>query len=430
MIDLRKYSYFFFILIFFLAGQGCINVPRENPREDEKPAESLLWDEIVNNTDKGEAQKHGPILMSDDDKDDNTDDESPLNTPAPLSINEALKQIRKFITSPERPVINNNSILYLIHDFTSDGIEEICVPGIKSENKENARIEFLSDYSRLFTEKKEFFTFFLYIFSINEGTLRLMNKIKLGEQSVYKSMTKFSLYKGKSDPVVLSFHFNTQEGSIQHWLVFKSPAVKPLSQLLLSDTFSCKALVEDIDNDGWIDINLFERVMEEGIGCETFITWKKWNKKEFIDFKTTNIVRNLNNFLFKVKESGLSGDVTKLISYSFDPGEVQKYTKMGLSEMEILYAFFGLTKYFGSGHGERFNIFEDIHEIIFPEILDNPFYIRDEKGFYVKLSFRIMYSDGVSLIPEVLIYMLKNPFGKQQFVLFPVTVNDNLQRAE
>jgi hypothetical protein len=178
--------------------------------------------------------------------------------------------------------------------------------------------------------------------------------------------------------------------------------------------------VEDINADGLIDIILFERGMEEGIGYETFLTWKKWNGKSFIDYKTSNIVRNLNEFLLEIKDLCLGGDVSALISFSFDPEERKRLEKMGLSEQEILFRFLGLSKYFGSGKLPAFNILEDINDIIFPEILDNPFYLRDDKGFYVKLSFRIIYTDGVSLIPEVLIYMLKNPFEKQQFVLYPV----------
>jgi hypothetical protein len=341
----------------------------------------------------------------------------------PLSISEAVKKIKNTLKPPERPVLHNNSLIYCVHDFTADGIEEICFLGIESEESEKAGIEFLSNYSRIFSETREIFPFYLYIFSIAGGRLQLLRKIELGEHAVYKSMTKFSLYKGKTNPVVIAIHFYTQEGSMQKWLVFNAPGTRPLSQLQLLDSFSCNAVVEDINDDGWIDIVLFERGMEEGIGYETFITWKKWNKREFIDYKTTNIVRNLNSFLFHVKELGLSGDADKMISYSFDGDEVQKFRDKGLTDRQIIYTFFGLTSYFGTDDLLDFNILEGIHEIIFPEILDNPFYIRDHRGFYVKLSFRIMYTDGTSLIPEVLIYMLKNPFGGRQFVLFPVTLN-------
>lgn len=250
-----------------------------------------------------------------------------------------------------------------------------------------------------------------------------MEKLDLGEQAVYESITKFSLHKEKSDPAVITISFYTWEGSVQQWLVFKCPRTKPISQLLLRDSFSSKALVEDINADGFIDIVLFDRGMEEGIGYETFLTWKKWDGTRFVDYKTSNIVRNLNVFLARIKELSLEGDISKLISFSFDPDEWKKLKNKGFTEKEILYRFLGLSKYFRTNGPPDFNILEDINEIIFPEILDNPFYIRDEKGFYTKLSFRIIYSDGISLIPEVFIYMLKNPFENQQFVLYPVVTN-------
>lgn len=408
---------------------SCLSLDSGNPGDEQENTDA---DPQYRESDPGDGEKEMNNMNKTDQEptsgmSGNTGEEEntmtgldPKPSPAPLHINEALRRIRKFVQPPEQLITNNNSFLYIVHDFTSDGIDEICVLGIESENPENARIEFLSDSSRLYATKMEVFPFYLYIFSIKQGVLQKLEKLKLGEQTVYESMTKFSLHKEKSDPAVITISFYTREGSVQQWLVFKRPRVLPISQLLLLDTFSSKALVEDINADGVIDIVLFERGMEEGIGYETFLTWKKWNGKGFVDYKTSNIVRNLNNFLLKIKELSLDGDISTLISYSFDPEERKKMEKKGLTEQEILFRFLGLSKYFGSGELPDFSILEDINDIIFPEILDNPFYIRDNKGFYVKLSFRIVYSDGIYLIPEVFIYMLKNPFEKQQFVLYPV----------
>lgn len=431
MMPIRTETFIIIFLILFSLFNSCLSLNRENPPDKEQTLTE--GDEIQENADTDlkkneqargdEEKKIDPEPTSGiytEEKDDTETDIAFNPTPIPLRLNEALVKIKKTIQPPEQFITNNNNLLYIVHDFTSDGIDEICVLGIESENAENARIGFLSDFSRLYSNNIEIFPFFLYIFSVDQGVVQKLEKLALGEQAVYESMTKFILHKGKPDPVVITISFYTREGSVQQWLVFKHPRIKPVSTLLLQDTFASKALVEDINADGLIDIVLFERGMEEGLGYETFLTWKKWNGKNFIDYKASNIVRNLNTFLFKIRELSLEGDIPALISFSFDPVERKKLEKKGFTEQEIFLCFLGLSRYFGSGKLPDFNIFDDINDIIFPEILDSPFYLRDDKGFYVKLSFKIIYSDGISLIPEVIIYMLKNPFEKQQFVIYPV----------
>jgi len=430
----------FLICFFFLSG--CVSVKKENPVQYEETADDSEKIHkntgIINNSENSDQSNTGNESNINDNEENKSDlfenEEKIQNTDYtssslshPLSINVVLDRIINLIEFPEQPVKNNNTILYLVHDFNADGVDEVCVLGIESENKDDARIKYLSDFSRLFTPQKKIFPFFLNIYSNNQGVVQKLVRLELGQHAVFESINQFSLNKGKLDPYVISINFYTKEGTIQNWLIFKHPRVSPISQLLLPDTYASKAIVEDINSDGFIDIILFERGMEEGIGCETFITWKKWDGRKFIDYKTTNIVRNLNNFLYTIRELSLSGKLSDLIFFSFDPDARKEFEKMGYSQQELLIHFLGLTKYHNSG-GEQdefvdFNPLENINDIIFPEILDNPFFIRDEKGFYVKLSFRIIYSDGVSLIPKVLIYMLKNPFGVHQFVLCPVPVD-------
>ncbi|MBN1697035.1 MAG: hypothetical protein JW881_05950 [Spirochaetales bacterium] len=350
---------------------------------------------------------------------DDKSDTGAAASPAPFRREKVHDEIAGLFHYPDYPLVNNKKILYLIHDFTQDDVEEVCVLSIKSDDPANAQLEFISDFSRLFKEKREVFPFFFNIFSLHNDSYSLVNSIALGEHSVYGSITKFNLDKNQPDPVVIAVSFQTKEGSVQEWLVFKSPVIYPVATVSLKETVSVKTIVEDIDNDGILDILLYERGMEEGVGYETFLTWKRWNKKRFIEYKTINIVRNLNGFLEGLREICLTGSIEQLLSYSLDPAEKRKFEKSGMTQQQILFNLFGLSRFFEQDL-TGINVLDGIEEVVFPEILDNPFYVKDGKGSYFKLSFRIIYGNGLSVIPEVLIYMLKNPFGKRQFVLYPI----------
>ena len=58
-----------------------------------------------------------------------------------------------------------------------------------------------------------------------------------------------------------------------------------------------------------------------------------------------------------------------------------------------------------------------MQEIVFPQILENPFTVEDERGTHFRLGFRWVSSDGVPLVSETNLYLLAYPFGDRQFMI-------------
>ena len=82
--------------------------------------------------------------------------------------------------------------------------------------------------------------------------------------------------------------------------------------------------------------------MEEGTGYETFLTWHRWNGKTFYEYRTTNVVRNLNTFLRSTKELLLEGRYNEFISYGVDPLRAAALKKAGLKDSEIALRSLGI----------------------------------------------------------------------------------------
>ena len=60
-----------------------------------------------------------------------------------------------------------------------------------------------------------------------------------------------------------------------------------------------------------------------------------------------------------------------------------------------------------------------VTEVLFPEILEDPFIARDAAGMYFQLTYRMVDENGLSYLPVARLYMLRNPFGERQFAFKP-----------
>ncbi|MBN1410934.1 MAG: hypothetical protein JW969_08815 [Spirochaetales bacterium] len=326
--------------------------------------------------------------------------------------NEAIIQLFK---QPQYPLTFNGTIIYLLHDFDLDDQKEVCVIGLDSEKQEYAKMKYISNFARLFHEDKKIFRFYLYILERDGNSFRQVKRLYIDEQCVFKSITKLILFKGSDKTVIIDVAFQTRLGSEHKFLIFRQPSLNPVSRFTYIETVSASASITDIDNNGTLDIVTFDRGMDEGLGYETFLTWYKWNGIKFREYKTVNIVRNLLAFLDKVKSHIVQGRFKELCEFAFNPSELAQYRRRKNYPSEVLFKAFNLSMFFDTKYISEQQALSGIKDVIFPEILDNPFHNRNDKGSYFRLSFRLMYRDEFSIIPEVLIYMPKNPFGKQEF---------------
>lgn len=334
-----------------------------------------------------------------------------LLSPAPpiLNLSEAQRQLNRNIHPLISPLKRHGRPIVILHDVDQDGNPEAFALGIDSEKKNYNALQ-LADYSRLYAENPEAVKFYLLTFENKQGELYLQRSIDLGEWYVFDFFTKLQLDINNSLSVMILASFQARHGTEQKLFIFNDISGRPIYQKTLEQTLSVQSVLEDINGDGIVDLIIQENTMEEGTGSETFLTWHRWNGKTFYEYRTTNIVRNLNNFLKGAKELILEGRHNEFIRFSVDPLRVGALKKAGLKDSEIVLRSLGI---------KDPELLIEINEVQFPDILENPFSSRNKKGYFFNPAIKIVDQNGSTVVTDATLYMMINPFGKKQFVFFP-----------
>jgi hypothetical protein len=231
--------------------------------------------------------------------------------------------------------------------------------------------------------------------------------VELGERRVFEALTRTPLNTNRPLPLIITVSFLNPSGREQELLVFDG-GLTPRFRRSLTENLSTRSWLEDIDADGMVDILTRERVLEEGVGYETFLTWSRWNGRAFVEVQTRNVLRSLAGFLASLREALLAGDPRRLAELAVEPRELARLRARGVSEAAALAAALGLDK---AGLGEL----PRLTEAVFPEVLEDPFIARDDLGLYFQLTYRLVDENGVVYLPYARLYMLRNPFGDRQF---------------
>jgi len=334
-----------------------------------------------------------------------------LLTPAPpiLNLSEAQRQLNRNIHPSISPLKKRGRAIVILHDLGHDENPEAFAVGIDSEKRNYNALQ-LADYSRLYAENPEAVNFYLLIFKNRQGELYLQRSIDLGEWYVFDFFSKLQLDSNNPLPVIILASFQARHGTEQKLFIFNDTSGRPIYQKILEQTLSVQSMIEDINGDGIVDLIVQENTMEEGTGYETFLTWHRWNGKTFYEYRTTNVVRNLNNFLKVAKKLILEGRHNEFISHCVDPLRAQALKKAGLNDSEIALRSLGI---------QDPVLLIEINELQTPEILENPFSSRDKKGWFFNPALKIVDQNGSTVVTDATLYMMINPFGKKQFVFFP-----------
>jgi hypothetical protein len=330
--------------------------------------------------------------------------------PPEVSYPEAIRQLKQVFPAHLLPLVIDQQFPVLLHDLNQDGQPEVFSIGILVSEAPD-QLSLLSDYSRLYGDEPDL-SFFLLCFRHEQGRYIRARTIDLGRWQVFESIRKMRVNTRRTLPVLVIVSFHTLEGRAEQLLVFDNASGRPVFTTLVEETLSTQTRLEDINEDGVLDLIQLERGMEEGTGYETFITWKRWTGRQFKEVRSTNVVRNLNTFLQTIKAHLLRGETAEVLRIALDPDLVSRLRDHGYADQNILATVFGLS-----------NLPDDplpeIREVIFPEYLEYPFTRRDEIGFYSPLTFRIVDQNGISYLADTYLYMLRNPFGERQFILAP-----------
>jgi hypothetical protein len=209
-------------------------------------------------------------------------------------------------------------------------------------------------------------------------------------------------------PLALTYIFQTVEGAEDVWVVIpKEPRGEP-SLAVFHERLSREVAALDVDGDGVLDIVTAERDVERTAVSETYLTWYRWSGREFREYASTVIVRNLVRFLAETRTKLLGQAYDALVNDALEPGAVQRFRRAGLKPREIIARFFPAAPQL-----------ETIRDVVLPDIRESPFRLPSEAPPSVVLDIRVVDESGTSHFGEIVVAIARNPFVKRQFSLLP-----------
>lgn len=283
----------------------------------------------------------------------------------------------------------------------------------------------LADMSRLFSEEVRPHKFYLALFLRSPGGVVSMYRIPLSSWFVFEDFRGFKLDESRPMPYAVSISFQTHEGKKSQWVCFSKH--NEFSFFTLKNSLSVTSEARDINSNGVLDILEWRRVFEEGTGYETFLTWYKWDGTKYAQHDSTNIVRNLNQFLHSAGTLMSRGKWQQAFSLMLPLDKYQEL--MGDEEISMGRLFLRLfTPLPGKDSGPEVDDAalaaqidrgeRPFSSVVVPRVLENPFAGETQlakPSRHTRFSIRFILRDGRSSVRECRVRMNENPFAPQQY---------------
>ena len=331
--------------------------------------------------------------------------------------------------SPDYSLLYRNGRPYFIRkNLFTDKRDDILVVYLSNgEDREAGEADFsrYSNISRLYEDEDTSFQCHIIHFSVTDKGLVPENRYSFGKHKVLEDIRELRIKKNSAFPFAVILRFQSVEGLEEKWLIFTEEHV---TRFHMKETFSNHSIVTDVDGDGTEDIVFFNKVFEEGTGYETFITWYRWNGRDFVEHKTINIVRNLREFLSKIKTIVIEEQCREFIETALRPEDVKRAKQDAVSYRELCSRVFVPVEKGDEqqeeeqtdspSEREAINPFlteeKEILDIIYPEIMENPFMVEGVREELFLLQMRVVTMEG-SYLYRAKLAMPVNPFSGQQF---------------
>lgn len=425
-----KFLSCFFIIPFLFLLFSCVGTPSlpsehkenfppqfqpEKPSDEMPPQEGKKTEE--EDASREEAQKTPDkesmvvAAVEESVKDEERSEERPEREEVSLSDRQIVNSIRRYETEEYRLLFDGSSPFMFRKDIDllePPEILAVFIDGPEESKGGPPQIDRLSDISRLYSEENTIFTCKVNVFYQSNNRIVPLNSYYLGKHRVLESIRDISLNQFAPLPFAVVFTFQSNQGSNKEWLIFYPNGT---ARFQIHEGLSSYSDVVDIDGDGMLDIIVYERIFEEGIGYETFVTWYRWEGKAFGEFKTINVVRNLTLFLSKAKQLIIEKQCDRFVEEALQSSQVNTLKKQGFSSEDICTATFLPVE--GQDYPPSLKAME-ITDIVYPEIVEDPFTLTEEKKRIFPMQIRVNTTEGSYLYRAVL-KMSENPFFGRQF---------------
>lgn len=411
---------FLIILIFTGLSSSCISIKPELPEQEpvivSEPKPAAVSDTIsdIDTIAESDETLPGP--------EDNEIPGDTSGTPAeeeikPLILELSEKEINRQIMTLSGdsfyPVHNEGKIIVQYTDIDQNGYEDAFILTVGTTESEKASFSYLSDFSRLYNDEEEKLDLYLSAFFQINGKLISMYRIPIGRKTVLDGFDSFYINEKDKTGFTFTVSFHTEKGSEHKFITFST--YNKFSFFDIKETITKSIIIEDINDDNFIDIVSQEQILEEGTGYETFFTLYEWNGESFEEANTAIIVRRLKKFLTTISEYLMSANWEGFSNHAISSESLLSVVSQGLSYYDLFKLIFHL-------ESEEENTYPDKDErilsVIFPEIFENPFIRTDEEIYYYPLSVRLLYPGNKSRLYRSELRMNNNFFSSPQFYFF------------
>jgi hypothetical protein len=391
------------ILAFSVLVLSCAELPkRETPANQSFGSDESSEDAEIGPSDQS-PDSVGPGADS-----EKTVKETPIRGLSFWQINSI---IRRYGEPGNYPIHRNGRVVVLLQDIDRNGTEDAVCLFAGVEEFEMADTEKVGDVSRLYDETIPPFSCTLWVFSQENLGLTPVRRVDLGVRVGFSHLEEIALSRTEASPFGISVGFISSEGSVEEWLFIFPDRV---NRFTLRETFTSRFEVKDVDGDGMTDVLVFRKSFEEGTGYETFITWYRWSGRNFVEYDTVNVVRNLREFLRITSEQVVKGEWGLLTAHGLDSKESSLAVARGLKPTRIAEGIFAPDPSRGEAEDIPPVHSLDIRRVIFPEIIENPFQRVETGDFLFTGTVKIIAQEGEFLY-STRIRMTENPFRNQQF---------------
>lgn len=295
----------------------------------------------------------------------------------------------------------------LFSDIDGDGVDDIVVLYVKSNNPNATEFDSLSKKSRAYNDNVERSQFSLIAFANSGSEIEKKATVLLGSYKVIDSIKRVKGTKNPNSPNLFSVSFYKSDGNITKMISFKNFDIASVFEL--KENVTSGYYLKDIDKDDIPEIIKYQQTIVRGTSFDTVLSLYKWDGEKYSFKEGKFVVSQLNSFLDSIRSCIKRGDTVSLVKNAFPFLEARKYLNLKLNMKEILKIIFAPA---------------DIHamairkpkQVIFADIQENPFQLQNRnKEHSFQIYCRLIFGNLSSDFYKATIVLNDNPFSEKQY---------------